>query len=154
MQGHWSKPCCSLTLHSMKKGCKQTNNALSANPSTAGMCYCCPNPLLPFPATPPSQVGGVCKLSAESSQRRCKTPDGRICSGNGECDCGVCICHVTEPGRYYGPRCECHDWVCSTHDGKTCAGKWHTAVIHYSAWVCHRWMCEVTDTVYSFRSLS
>ncbi|KAF5903122.1 integrin beta-like protein 1, partial [Clarias magur] len=23
---------------------------------------------------------------------------------------------------YYGPRCECHDWVCATYDGKICGG--------------------------------
>ncbi|KAL6485007.1 hypothetical protein MHYP_G00070520 [Metynnis hypsauchen] len=68
------------------------------------------------------QVGGVCKLSTESSQRRCQTSDGLTCSGRGECECGVCICQVTDPGKYYGPRCECHDWVCATYDGKTCNG--------------------------------
>uniref|UniRef100_A0A6Q2YJE5 Integrin beta-like protein 1 n=1 Tax=Esox lucius TaxID=8010 RepID=A0A6Q2YJE5_ESOLU len=64
----------------------------------------------------------VCTLSTESSQRRCKTPDGLICSGRGECNCGACVCQVAEPGNYYGPRCECHDWVCATYDGKTCGG--------------------------------
>uniref|UniRef100_A0A3P8ZWV9 Integrin beta-like protein 1 n=1 Tax=Esox lucius TaxID=8010 RepID=A0A3P8ZWV9_ESOLU len=67
-------------------------------------------------------LGQVCTLSTESSQRRCKTPDGLICSGRGECNCGACVCQVAEPGNYYGPRCECHDWVCATYDGKTCGG--------------------------------
>ncbi|KAK1903188.1 Integrin beta-like protein 1 [Dissostichus eleginoides] len=67
-----------------------------------------------------SQVGGVCKFSSESSLRRCRTPDGKICSGRGKCDCGVCICEATDPGKFYGPRCDCHDWVCSTYNGKTC----------------------------------
>ncbi|KAG7238812.1 hypothetical protein INR49_030356 [Caranx melampygus] len=66
------------------------------------------------------QVGGVCKLSTESSLRRCRTPDGKICSGRGKCDCGICICAASEPGRFYGPRCECHDWVCAVHNGNTC----------------------------------
>lgn len=70
----------------------------------------------------PSQVGGACKLSTESSQRRCRTPDGKICSGRGKCDCGICICEATDPGKFYGPRCECHDWVCATLNGKTCNG--------------------------------
>lgn len=69
------------------------------------------------------QVGGECKISSESSLRRCRTSDGLICSGRGECDCGICICQVTDPGTFYGPRCECHDWVCPTYDGKTCGGK-------------------------------
>lgn len=69
------------------------------------------------------QVGGECKLSSESSLRRCRTLDGLICSGRGECECGICICQVTEPGTFYGPRCGCHDWICPTYDGKTCGGK-------------------------------
>uniref|UniRef100_A0A669EGN7 Integrin beta-like protein 1 n=1 Tax=Oreochromis niloticus TaxID=8128 RepID=A0A669EGN7_ORENI len=67
-----------------------------------------------------SQVGGVCKLSTESSLRRCRTPDGKICSGRGKCNCGICICEAIEPGKFFGPRCECHDWVCATYNGKTC----------------------------------
>ncbi|XP_036965324.1 integrin beta-like protein 1 [Acanthopagrus latus] len=67
-----------------------------------------------------SQVGGVCKLSTESSLRRCRTPDGKICSGRGKCDCGICLCQATDPGKFFGPRCECHDWVCETYNGNTC----------------------------------
>ncbi|XP_061082971.1 integrin beta-like protein 1 [Conger conger] len=63
-----------------------------------------------------------CRLSAELSQSRCRTEDGLICSGRGDCDCGVCLCPVTEPGSFYGPLCECHDWVCPAHAGKTCSG--------------------------------
>lgn len=77
------------------------------------VCVCC------------RQVGGKCKLSTNASQRRCQTSDGLICSGRGECVCGACICQVTEPGVYYGPRCECHDWVCAAYDGKTCGGKYY-----------------------------
>lgn len=73
----------------------------------------------------PSQVGGVCKLSTESSLRRCRTPDDKICSGRGKCDCGICICEAAGPGKFYGPRCECHDWVCATHNGKTCNGAYN-----------------------------
>uniref|UniRef100_A0A3P8S111 Integrin beta-like protein 1 n=1 Tax=Amphiprion percula TaxID=161767 RepID=A0A3P8S111_AMPPE len=83
----------------------------------------------------PSRVGGVCKLSTESSLRRCRTPDGKICSGRGKCDCGICICEATEPGKFYGPRCECHDWVCGTYNGKTCNGTCH----------CGSCMCENSD---------
>ena len=72
-----------------------------------------------------SQVGGVCKVSTESSLRRCRTPDGKICSGRGKCDCGICICEATEPGKFFGPRCECHDWVCSVHNEKTCNGAYN-----------------------------
>ncbi len=91
----------------------------------------------------PSQVGGACKLSTESSQRRCRTPDGKICSGRGTCDCGICICEATEPGKFYGPRCECHDWVCATHNGKTCSGAYNDISIDTS----HKQMawCYISD---------
>ncbi|KAG7268713.1 hypothetical protein CRUP_025176 [Coryphaenoides rupestris] len=66
---------------------------------------------------------GACRLSAESSHRRCRTPDGKICSGRGDCECGVCVCRSSEPGKFFGPRCECHDWLCATHNGKACNGE-------------------------------
>ncbi|XP_061648238.1 integrin beta-like protein 1 isoform X2 [Phyllopteryx taeniolatus] len=72
-----------------------------------------------------SQATGVCRLSAESSLRRCRTPDGNICSARGKCDCGVCVCQASDPGKFYGPRCQCHDWVCATHNEKNCNGTCH-----------------------------
>lgn len=30
---------------------------------------------------------------------------------------------MSEPGVFFGPLCECHEWVCETYDGSTCAGK-------------------------------
>lgn len=69
----------------------------------------------------------ACRLSRAESERRCRAPGqppgGALCHGRGRCDCGVCICHVSEPGVYFGPLCECHEWVCETYDGSTCAGK-------------------------------
>ncbi|XP_045884286.1 integrin beta-like protein 1 [Meles meles] len=73
-----------------------------------------------------SGTGAACRLTRAESERRCRAPGqppgGVLCHGRGRCDCGVCICHVTEPGVYFGPLCECHDWVCETYDGSTCAG--------------------------------
>lgn len=74
-----------------------------------------------------SGPGAACRLSRAESERRCRAPGqppgGALCHGRGRCDCGVCICHVSEPGVYFGPLCECHEWVCETYDGSTCAGK-------------------------------
>lgn len=74
-----------------------------------------------------SLSGAPCRLSRAESERRCRAPGqppgSALCHDRGRCECGVCICHVTEPGTYFGPLCECHDWVCETYDGKTCAGK-------------------------------
>ncbi|EHB17685.1 Integrin beta-like protein 1 [Heterocephalus glaber] len=73
-----------------------------------------------------SWSGAPCRLSRTESERRClapgQAPGSALCHGRGRCDCGVCICHVTEPGTYFGPLCECHEWVCETYDGDTCAG--------------------------------
>nr|XP_007959005.2 integrin beta-like protein 1 isoform X3 [Chlorocebus sabaeus] len=73
-----------------------------------------------------SWPGAACRLSRAESERRCRAPGqppgAALCHGRGRCDCGVCICHVTEPGMFFGPLCECHEWVCETYDGSTCAG--------------------------------
>ncbi|XP_040393777.1 integrin beta-like protein 1 [Cygnus olor] len=79
------------------------------------------------PAAPPSLRSALgspaaCHLSRAEAELRCRVPGGQLCSGRGRCNCGVCICQVTEAGKYYGPLCECHDWVCETYDGKICAG--------------------------------
>nr|XP_025859399.1 uncharacterized protein LOC112923768 [Vulpes vulpes] len=64
-----------------------------------------------------SGTGAPCRLSRAESERRCRAPGqppgGALCHGRGRCDCGVCICHVSEPGVYFGPLCECHEWVLS-----------------------------------------
>uniref|UniRef100_A0A669R593 Integrin subunit beta like 1 n=1 Tax=Phasianus colchicus TaxID=9054 RepID=A0A669R593_PHACC len=64
----------------------------------------------------------LCLLPRSEAELRCRVPGGPLCSGRGRCDCGVCICQVTEAGKYYGPLCECQDWVCEIYDGKVCAG--------------------------------
>ncbi|XP_063207274.1 integrin beta-like protein 1 [Chroicocephalus ridibundus] len=79
------------------------------------------------PAGPPALRSGLgssssCRLSQTESELRCRVPGGKLCSDRGRCECGVCICQVTESGKYYGPLCECHDWVCETYDSKICAG--------------------------------
>uniref|UniRef100_A0A670YKP5 Integrin subunit beta like 1 n=2 Tax=Pseudonaja textilis TaxID=8673 RepID=A0A670YKP5_PSETE len=66
-----------------------------------------------------------CRLSQSESEQRCQIPGGKLCNGKGQCNCGVCICQVTEPGKYYGPLCECHEWVCETYGGEICAGTCH-----------------------------
>ena len=83
--------------------------------------------LLWFVAPCRNGSGATCRLSQAESERRCRAPGQppgvALCHGRGRCDCGVCICQVNEPGVYFGPVCECHEWVCETYDGRTCAGK-------------------------------
>jgi len=45
-------------------------------------------------------------------------PFTNICSGNGYCLCGKCLC---EPG-YYGDHCECNDQTCPSSNGQMCGG--------------------------------
>ncbi|KAI1241765.1 Integrin beta-like protein 1, partial [Lamprotornis superbus] len=68
-------------------------------------------------------IPASCRLSRAESELRCRVPGGKLCNDRGRCECGVCICQVTESGKYYGPLCECHDWVCETYDGKVCTAK-------------------------------
>lgn len=92
-----------------------------------GQYLCLTMALLWFVTPCRSGPGAPCRLSQAESERRCRAPGqppgGTLCHGRGRCDCGVCICHVSEPGVYFGPLCECHEWVCETYDGSTCAGK-------------------------------
>ncbi|XP_072332156.1 integrin beta-like protein 1 [Scyliorhinus torazame] len=71
---------------------------------------------------PDRQTSSDCKLSLETSEKRCQSLDGLICSGHGQCECGVCVCLVGEPGKFYGSRCECQDWLCESYDGRICGG--------------------------------
>lgn len=99
-------------------------------------------PQLPFGVLCRSGLGSpsLCWLSQAESELRCRVPGGKLCSGRGRCECGVCICQVTESGKYYGPLCECHNWVCEIYDGKICAGKqtvvvtvaWKVKTLYYN----------------------
>ncbi|XP_059826510.1 integrin beta-like protein 1 isoform X2 [Hypanus sabinus] len=65
---------------------------------------------------------GPCKLSVRKSENQCRSRDGLVCSGRGWCECGRCVCLVSEPGTFYGSRCECQDWACERINGKVCGG--------------------------------
>ncbi|XP_072884926.1 integrin beta-like protein 1 [Hemitrygon akajei] len=65
---------------------------------------------------------GPCKLSVRKSENQCRSRDGLVCSGRGWCECGRCVCLVSEPGTFYGSRCECQDWACERFNGKVCGG--------------------------------
>lgn len=71
--------------------------------------------------------GVVCRLFRVESERRCRAfgqfLGGVLCYGRGRCDCGVCICYVSESGVYFGFLCECYEWVCEIYDGSICVGK-------------------------------
>ncbi|CAM4532355.1 unnamed protein product [Caretta caretta] len=54
---------------------------------------------------------------------RCKLhPDQPICSGQGDCIGGRCLCHKTKLGKVYGKYCEMDDFSCPYYHGNLCAG--------------------------------
>ncbi|XP_074840751.1 integrin beta-8 isoform X2 [Carettochelys insculpta] len=54
---------------------------------------------------------------------RCKLhPDQPICSGQGDCISGKCLCHKTKLGKVYGKYCEMDDFSCPYYLGNLCAG--------------------------------
>ncbi|XP_043365142.1 integrin beta-8 isoform X2 [Dermochelys coriacea] len=54
---------------------------------------------------------------------RCKLhPDQPICSGQGDCIDGRCLCHKTKLGKVYGKYCEMDDFSCPYYHGNLCAG--------------------------------
>ncbi|KAH0627404.1 hypothetical protein JD844_003046 [Phrynosoma platyrhinos] len=67
--------------------------------------------------------GSICDSSDEFSYEQCKMQgDHLICSGQGECVGGKCICHKTKLGTIYGKYCEKDDFSCPYYHGLLCAG--------------------------------
>ncbi|ELU12111.1 hypothetical protein CAPTEDRAFT_224236 [Capitella teleta] len=53
------------------------------------------------------------------------TPQSEVCSGQGDCICGVCECHSIVPEtfrRFTGQFCECNDYSCDYFDSEICGG--------------------------------
>ena len=51
---------------------------------------------------------------------------GQVCEGQGQCDCGTCVCDVVRPGAsqtYSGRFCECNDYECDWYNGALCGGE-------------------------------
>ncbi|XP_062297386.1 integrin beta-1-A-like [Scomber scombrus] len=49
-----------------------------------------------------------------------------VCSGQGECVCGKCVCRKSskKPNHtYYGQFCECNDFSCDQYRGRQCGGQ-------------------------------
>ncbi|CAL8350881.1 unnamed protein product [Merluccius merluccius] len=78
----------------------------------------------------PGFVGSHCECSEEDAAtgvseggcRAVQDEGAESCSGQGECYCGRCVCHVSSFGRVYGRFCECDDYSCVRFRGELCGG--------------------------------
>ena len=69
-------------------------------------------------------IGPRCECIEGSLQTSdCKAhPGADICSNQGECYCGQCVCQTSSFGRIYGTYCECDNYSCPRFRGKLCGG--------------------------------
>ncbi|KAM3823013.1 integrin beta-8 isoform 1-T1 [Vipera latastei] len=66
---------------------------------------------------------GVCGSSEKLSSEQCKMQQHHLlCSGQGECVHGKCICYKNKYGTIYGKYCEKDDFSCPYYLGHLCAG--------------------------------
>lgn len=63
--------------------------------------------------------------SSKELERSCRRDNSSvICSGQGDCVCGQCVCHTGDvPGKYiYGTHCQCDNMNCEFFNGSLCGG--------------------------------
>ena len=78
----------------------------------------------------PGRIGKQCECSieevnSEDMSGTCRaTNSSEICSNNGECICGQCVCKKREnPNEVYsGQFCQCDNFNCDRSDGLICGG--------------------------------
>ena len=71
--------------------------------------------------------GRQCECRGDSALETllsCQDQSGLVCSGRGECVCGLCVCEADPEGRgsVSGSLCECEDWTCPRVEEELCAG--------------------------------
>ncbi|XP_078085091.1 integrin beta-2-like isoform X2 [Mustelus asterias] len=82
-----------------------------------GVCSCIENRIGKFCECDPG------KHSTKDLDAACrKDNSSAICSNQGDCACGRCICHTNPNKKIYGRYCECDDQSCERNLGKLCAG--------------------------------
>uniref|UniRef100_A0A670J515 Integrin beta n=1 Tax=Podarcis muralis TaxID=64176 RepID=A0A670J515_PODMU len=78
----------------------------------------------------PGRIGKLCECSmdevnSEDMSGTCRPANSsEICSNNGECICGQCVCRKRENANeiYSGRFCECDNFNCDRSDGLICGG--------------------------------
>lgn len=81
-------------------------------------------------------MGPRCECTEEKAQSSdCRKDDhADVCSGQGMCVCGECVCHPSSFGRVYGSYCECDNFSCLRFRGQLCGGH---GVCECGECVCH-----------------
>uniref|UniRef100_A0A1I7VTQ3 EGF_2 domain-containing protein n=1 Tax=Loa loa TaxID=7209 RepID=A0A1I7VTQ3_LOALO len=111
-------PSCGCECEKVQNQEKQSPLCYGAGDLICGVCEC-----------QPGKGGSHCECdlkqhgasSAQELENRCrKTPKDLICSGNGQCKCGNCVCNVE---HVRGDYCECENMSCPTSQGRMCAGQ-------------------------------
>ncbi|VIO89475.1 EGF-like domain containing protein [Brugia malayi] len=111
-------PSCGCECEKVQNQEKLSPLCYGAGDLICGVCEC-----------QPGKGGNHCEcdlkqhgaLSAQELENRCrKTPKDLVCSGNGQCKCGSCVCNVE---HVRGDYCECENMSCPTSNDRMCAGQ-------------------------------
>ncbi|KAM3727754.1 putative integrin beta-like protein [Dirofilaria immitis] len=111
-------PSCGCECEKMQNQERRSPLCYGSGDLICGVCEC-----------QPGKGGSHCECelkqhgasSAQELENRCrKTPKDLVCSGNGQCKCGKCVCNVE---HVRGEFCECENLSCPTSQGRMCAGQ-------------------------------
>ncbi|XP_078010704.1 integrin beta-2 isoform X2 [Phascolarctos cinereus] len=78
----------------------------------------------------PGHIGKTCECqthgkSSQELEGNCRKDNSSVlCSGLGDCICGLCTCHISDvPNKLiYGKYCECDNVNCERYDSQLCGG--------------------------------
>ncbi|XP_072496940.1 integrin beta-2 isoform X2 [Notamacropus eugenii] len=78
----------------------------------------------------PGHIGKTCECqthgkSSQDLEKNCRKDNSSVlCSGLGDCICGLCICHISDLTKkhIYGKYCECDDVNCERFENSPCGG--------------------------------
>ncbi|XP_055363592.1 integrin beta-6 isoform X2 [Betta splendens] len=72
----------------------------------------------------PGFVGERCECDEETAllSNCAANNESELCSGQGQCYCGKCVCDASSFGRIYGQYCECDNYSCVRFRGELCGG--------------------------------
>lgn len=108
----YSGPTCEDCTPIVEKASYKCNNRGSLN--ACDQCIC-----------DQGYYGESCECDDDLSEYCISPHSGIVCSGRGDCVCGMCMCHprrLNSAQRYSGRYCDCDDYSCSYHNNLLCGG--------------------------------